>query len=864
MADKPPCDIEVRERVTSDLATTYLLEAGAGTGKTRVLVERYVRCVLDPDLGAGDVRAVAAITFTEKAAGELRQRIREELERLDAAADPGSEGAARLRAALDALDDAPIGTIHGFAGRLLREFPVEAGVDPAFEQLDGLGSDLERARLWQEWITELAAGESAEADGPRAWVRRLLRAGARLDHLRALAIGKGGLFGERYDIDRVEAVGSEPDVGDALGRLSEAAGGLRAFCDVGLQRPVRRRAPGRAQALRRLREGARRCARRPRRAHGRDLPHPLHREAGRAGRSQGQLVRRARRQGRALGAVPGGHPGGEGAPRGLRRLPHGAGRRRGRHVLALGRGEADRARPSRLHRPARPAARSPRRPTRLRGGCCSGGSATCSWTSSRTPIPCRRRSSSCSASASRWRTTGGRWCWSPASSSWSATPSSPSTASAAPTSPCTTRSRTWWRGSRATPAGSRRSNRTSAPRPVSWPGSTTCSRACSTDEQEKGRQPGYQWVEPYRLSAEGSRVTVLLGPPYDGSAGSAEAARRDEARAVAATILGHVRRGRRTLAGPRGERSPAGRRRRAPPAGATSRCSIGPPPAWRRSKKPCARPACRIGWTAARRTSSVARSTTPSCVCAPSTIPATGRPCTERSTRRSSASPTTSCSCSGPRAGASTSSPSPSRTRIRASPKRWACCAICTACGLPASRTSCSRDLVRRTRAADVLAATGPGGAQAIANLEQLVERARAFAGAGGGGLAAFLAWAAEAGDAAGEQESQVDDEGDLVHLLTIHKAKGLEYPIVVVYGGARAGGARRRRADRRPLAADASPHASRWSCPARRRRRSSRSPTRTSRSARSSWPRASCDVSCTWRPRGRGTTSSSATSAAR
>jgi ATP-dependent exoDNAse (exonuclease V) beta subunit len=55
--------------------------------------------------------------------------------------------------------------------------------------------------------------------------------------------------------------------------------------------------------------------------------------------------------------------------------------------------------------------------------------------------------------------------------------------------------------------------------------------------------------------------------------------------------------------------------------------------------------------------------------------------------------------------------------------------------------------------------------------------------------LAAFLVWAAEAGDAAGEQESQVDDEGDLVHLLTIHKAKGLEYPIVVVYGGARGGG---------------------------------------------------------------------------
>ena len=56
-------------------------------------------------------------------------------------------------------------------------------------------------------------------------------------------------------------------------------------------------------------------------------------------------------------------------------------------------------------------------------------------------------------------------------------------------------------------------------------------------------------------------------------------------------------------------------------------------------------------------------------------------------------------------------------------------------------------------------------------------------------GLGAFLAWAAEAGDAAGEQESQVDDDGDVVHLLTVHKAKGLEYPIVVLAGGALSSG---------------------------------------------------------------------------
>src|SRR5450756_483522 len=113
-----------------------------GTGKTRVLVDRYVKCVLDDELGTGDVRTVAAITFTEKAAGELRQRVREEFEARAAEAEAGSDAADLIERALAALDDAPISTIHGFAGRLLREFPVEAGVDPAFEQLDGLGSDI--------------------------------------------------------------------------------------------------------------------------------------------------------------------------------------------------------------------------------------------------------------------------------------------------------------------------------------------------------------------------------------------------------------------------------------------------------------------------------------------------------------------------------------------------------------------------------------------------------------------------------------------------------------------------------------------------------------------------------------------------
>ncbi len=235
MPDRHVCDQDVRDRVTTDLGMTFLLEAGAGTGKTRVLVDRYVSCVLDPLRGTGDVRTVAAITFTEKAAGELRQRIREEFERLAQRTSADAGRAAVIQGALDALDDAPISTIHGFAGRLLREFPVEAGVDPAFEQLDALGSDLERGRLWEEWLGELAAGDPSVGTTRRG-LSRLLRAGVRLDWLRTLAVGPRGVFGERYDLDPEPESLPEPDLRASLPELVASLEQLGSFCSVACSR----------------------------------------------------------------------------------------------------------------------------------------------------------------------------------------------------------------------------------------------------------------------------------------------------------------------------------------------------------------------------------------------------------------------------------------------------------------------------------------------------------------------------------------------------------------------------------------------------------------------------------------------------
>src|SRR5205823_4151193 len=99
------------------------LDAAAGSGKTSVLVERFVRAVLDDGI---DVAAILTITFTDKAAAQMRDRIRARLREL------GAPEAAR------ATEGAYISTIHGFCARLLRGHSLQAGIDPTFRVLDQL------------------------------------------------------------------------------------------------------------------------------------------------------------------------------------------------------------------------------------------------------------------------------------------------------------------------------------------------------------------------------------------------------------------------------------------------------------------------------------------------------------------------------------------------------------------------------------------------------------------------------------------------------------------------------------------------------------------------------------------------------
>ncbi len=180
----PPHDAAARAAVAEDLAGTLLLEAGAGTGKTACLVDRFVALV-----AAGvPANRIAAITFTEKAAGELADRVRLALE------------ATGNRAAVDLLDEAAIGTLHAFAQRILNEHPIEAGLPPRLEVLDEISSQLAFEERWGAFVDRLLEERALEMP-----LRMLLASGVDLRHLRDVALA----FADNWDLV-AERLGSAP------------------------------------------------------------------------------------------------------------------------------------------------------------------------------------------------------------------------------------------------------------------------------------------------------------------------------------------------------------------------------------------------------------------------------------------------------------------------------------------------------------------------------------------------------------------------------------------------------------------------------------------------------------------------------
>ena len=153
-------DADVRKEICTRVDANMCVEAGAGTGKTTVMVDRVVRIVAS---GHARMDEIAVITFTEKAAAELAARVRE---RLDAAlrASKDEDERGRIGAAIRDLNRAHIETIHAFAASLLRERPIEADLDPGFEVLVDLPAQLEFEAAYDEWLTaEMAATSPPEA-----------------------------------------------------------------------------------------------------------------------------------------------------------------------------------------------------------------------------------------------------------------------------------------------------------------------------------------------------------------------------------------------------------------------------------------------------------------------------------------------------------------------------------------------------------------------------------------------------------------------------------------------------------------------------------------------------------------------------
>ena len=152
-----------KDQESRDLAITWtngplLVEAGAGTGKTDLIVKRVLHLVKNEGI---DIERIVAITFTKKAAAELRGRIRSALAS-GMETEQDEKARDRLRDALDRIDRAPISTIHSFALRLLQERPIEAGLRPGAGEVDQDAHDRLRDRVWEEWLRErMTAGDAA-------------------------------------------------------------------------------------------------------------------------------------------------------------------------------------------------------------------------------------------------------------------------------------------------------------------------------------------------------------------------------------------------------------------------------------------------------------------------------------------------------------------------------------------------------------------------------------------------------------------------------------------------------------------------------------------------------------------------------
>ncbi|GAA1555459.1 hypothetical protein GCM10009804_10430 [Kribbella hippodromi] len=206
-------DGSARERIRSDTEATLFVEAGAGSGKTHALVDRVTTLVLRDGV---PLRTIAAVTFTEKAGAELRDRLRVEFEKARR-----GDNRALADAALDDLDSASIGTLHAFAQQILLAHPIEAGLPPLIDVLDEVGSSVAFEERWAELQQQLLDDDSIAEP-----LLLAMAVGVELKHLRSLA----RLFGNDWDLIADRVLVDPPE----LVAMPDLTGLIAAAAQIGL------------------------------------------------------------------------------------------------------------------------------------------------------------------------------------------------------------------------------------------------------------------------------------------------------------------------------------------------------------------------------------------------------------------------------------------------------------------------------------------------------------------------------------------------------------------------------------------------------------------------------------------------------
>ena len=223
-------DVGERLRVSESLDENLFVEAGAGTGKTTALVSRIIALIAS---GRAEMNGLAAITFTEAAASELRERVRQELEEGVRDGKRVALERERYARAVREMESASIQTFHSFAQSLLRERPLDAGLPPTFNVIDDIQAQLRFQEAWDGWVRRSL--ESTEL-GPR--ILRACRLGLTLEDLHGIAVSLHRDYDLVENTPFPEVIPPELSINSELVAAADKIAGLLPLSVKGMDDPL--------------------------------------------------------------------------------------------------------------------------------------------------------------------------------------------------------------------------------------------------------------------------------------------------------------------------------------------------------------------------------------------------------------------------------------------------------------------------------------------------------------------------------------------------------------------------------------------------------------------------------------------------